>query len=931
MDRQVAYDLMGASVLPGLRKAVLDGLLAAVNAVSRRGGLQIVEGAAGSGKSTLVELVAERFDRDGGSVLRADCSQSEADLPFAALHQLLLPISDRFDLLPPRQLAALQVAFGLAEDNEAQDPMLIGIAVLTLLSDLAVDQPVLAVVDDAHWADHSSLDALTFVARRVADEPVTILIVTHEQRPPGLAFRAPATHLGGVPVHAAGALLDLQPHVPVGRTRARIIEQAEGNPLALVELARAAEEHADSASVSDSPLPVTDRLERIYAARLAALPPPTRTAVVRLAVADAKDPPGVVLSWLPGIGDPVWTAAEQAGLIRRTGGRLRCAHPLSRNAIYHAAPPGERQEAHLQLANLFNGQDRDRYAWHLAAATAGSSASVSAELERNAGRARHRSGYAAAAHMLERAADLHPDPVDTTRLLAGATSTAVLTGRLDEVQRLAARTRASTEDPTVAALAAIEVGKLMTLTTSHDTAFGQLIRPAAALAATQPKAALEALVATAVVRFYSSDTAQLHEIERLALAGRMATAPGRRDGHELLLATWIDVVANPEGAPLDLPARLPALLGEATGRAERSILLGILAWMVDETDVAVRAFDAAVESSAIQEPLPDGLVGVGALAYLDHGRWAAAQRTCTELAAVAAVAGLDHAAACASATEALLRALRGDSAGARLGARRALALVDPLQSRSVVAIAQRALGAAASSEGDHQAAFTQYRALFDSDGDPMHYVLSYPALHELASSAARSGNTQEAAEVLEAVACSEGGAGLLGPRRSALVHLGRALLAPSDEAESHFTHALKSPALARRPLEQAHASLAYGEWLRRRRRIVEARPHLVAARDVFRRLGAKPATTRADAELRAAGAPASPLEPDVLDALTPQQQQIARLAARGMTNRQIAERLFLSPRTVSSHLYRAFPKLGVSVRSQLRDVVEASGVDTDFA
>lgn len=626
-----------------------------------------------------------------------------------------------------------------------------------------------------------------------------------------------------------------------------------------------------------------------------------------------------MLSWLPDIGDPVWRDAEQAGLVRRTGGRLRCANPLSRIAIYHAAPAEERHAAHLELAQLFRGQDPDRYAWHLAAATSGSSAHVSAELEHSADRARHRSGYAAAAHMLERAADLHPDRGDTTRLLTAATSTAVLTGRLDVVQRLAARTRASTDDPTASALAALEVGRLMTLTTSHNTAFGQLMRPATALAATHPEASLEALAAAAVVCFYSGDPSQLQEIDRLLPPTSTAAPSCRPDCHEPVLVHWIRIVARPESTGPHLAPRLPAMLDAKVEHPETVTLIAVAAWMLDETDLAVRAFDAAFASWAVQGPLPDGLGGIAALAYLEHGRWARAQIACAELAAAATSAGLDHAAACAASTDALLRALRGDAAGAHAQAQHALALIDPMESRSVLTIAHRALGTAAAAEGDHETAYVHFRELFDAQGNPVHYQLSYPALPELASAAARSGHHKEAAQIVDGAEGSLENAGPLTPRRAALVHLSRAVLAPPDEAESHFRQALETPVLARRPLERAQALLAYGEWLRRRRRIVEARPSLAAAEDIFRRLGAEPATARAQAELRATGAQSSTPEPDAFATLTPQQQQIVRLAAQGMTNREVAEKLYLSPRTVSSHLYRAFPKLGITVRSQLRD------------
>lgn len=216
MDEHAADTAAERDTISVLREAELDKLLRAVNATRHKGELLTVEGAPGAGKTTLVQLVADRVEADGGRVLRADSSQSETDLPFAGLHQLLRPVRKQIDALPHRQRSALYTAFGLAEHSEAQDPMLIGIAVLTLLSDLAVGQPLLLIVDDAHWADHASLDALSFVARRLTEGPVTVLIVARDHAILGLAPTTPTIHLGPLSPEAAGRLLDLQPQVPTG-------------------------------------------------------------------------------------------------------------------------------------------------------------------------------------------------------------------------------------------------------------------------------------------------------------------------------------------------------------------------------------------------------------------------------------------------------------------------------------------------------------------------------------------------------------------------------------------------------------------------------------------------------------------------------------------------------------------------------------------
>ncbi|WP_435172701.1 helix-turn-helix transcriptional regulator [Actinacidiphila sp. bgisy145] len=919
-----------------VRQAEQDEILAVVDAARGTGGVLVIIGAPGAGKTTLVTRAAGRFGASGGRVLRAAGVPSEADLAFSALHQLLRPVREGIDGLPPRQRDALRTAFGLGERNEAPDPMLIGMGVLTLLSDLAADHPVLLVMDDAQWTDGASLDALSFAARRLADEPVTMVLATHDGVLPELVPWQQAIDLPPLDRDAARLLLAGLPEETDPATRERILDQGEGNPLALVELTRAAAERPYPLSDADGPLPVTDRLELVYAKRLAALPDATRRAIVRLATADADDPPQPLLSWLPGSGDPVWAPAEKAGLVRRSGGRLVAAHALVRLAVHQAAPADERRTAHLELAGLYRERDPDRYAWHLAAATTGPSARVATELENSADRARRRSGYSAATHLLERAAQLHPVQAERARLLVTAARTAVLTGKLSTVERLAARTRADTDDPTAAALAAVQVGRLMAMTTSHSAAFGQLIRPARMLLDTAPAAAVEAVAAASVVGFYSSDPSQLREIEGLLTHAdaSVASASTQPDGLTLpdqgtLLADWARTVARPEAAEPGLPSRLPTLVKAVSDQPDLLTLLAIAAWLIDETDLAAGTFDTAFASWASKGPVPNGLSGTAALAYLDQGRWARAQTACAELAAVASAAGLDHAAACSAATDAMVRALRGDLAGARDQARYALELVDPAESRGIMVLAHRALGTAATAEGDHETAYQHYRALFDGHGHPTHYHLSYPALPQLASAAARCGRNDEATLAVDAAERSLKSAGNLAPRRAVLVQLSRAILSTPDEAEPYFTRALTDPVLGRRPMERAQALLAHGEWLRRRRRIAEARPSLAEAEATFRRLGARPWTARAQAELRAAGAQTSTTEPNAFTALTPQQQQIVRLAATGLTNREVAEKLFLSPRTVGSHLYRAFPKLGITARSQLRDVVDA--IEADIA
>ncbi|CAL9470631.1 hypothetical protein SUDANB150_02805 [Streptomyces sp. enrichment culture] len=879
----------------------------------------VVEGEPGVGKSTLLDLAVRRTRGAGLRVLRAVGSESERHLAFAGLHQLLRPVLGDLDGLPTRQRSSLRAALGLADRAAPPDAMLVGLAVLTLVSDLAEPAPLLVVVDDAQWIDRASLDVLSFMARRMDSDPVTLLMgVRTAAALPGFDKGYERLEIGPLDGDAANRLLDEQPRPPTGRTRARILQEAAGNPLALVELARAAANRQPEGTGREGPLPVTDRLEGIFARHLRDLPDPTRRALLLLAATDAADAPAAARG-LPEAPDTVWAPAERAGLVRRDSSGVSFRHPLVRSAIYHAAPFEERSRAHLALARLLC-EEPDRRAWHLAAATVRPDERVSAALLETAGRARRRGGHAAAAAALERAAELSPHRADQARLLADAADTAVLTGQLGWVEHLAEEVRRRTADPALISRAALATGQLMTVGAHHTAAFALLSRIAGEAAEARSPLLLDALAAAAVVRYYSGE-----ESQRQRIAALLSEVPDSPAGGAL--RAWTLAVSDPTGAGASLAPALPRLIAEAERADDAGSLtaLAVVAWLLDETTLAARTFDEAFDRWRAHGPLPTGLACAAGWAYVEQGRWAEARSVAAEIAEVAAQAGLDHAEACARALDATVLALLGEPADARRNAERALALVDPLESRSVTVFARRALGLAAVAEGDYDTAYEQFRSAFTEDGDPVHYHVSPTVLAELAAAAVRRGRREHAAAPLQR-SVRHLGTGR-SARASSLIERGRALLAEPDHAEPHFRAALADPAGEQWPFERAQTRLDYGEWLRRRRRIAEARPLLTGALDTFRRLGARPWIERAKAELRAAGIEANGAPPHAITELTPQQQQIVQLAARGLTNREIGEKLFLSPRTVGSHLYRAFPKLGITARSQLRDVVDGALTD----
>jgi DNA-binding CsgD family transcriptional regulator len=384
---------------------------------------------------------------------------------------------------------------------------------------------------------------------------------------------------------------------------------------------------------------------------------------------------------------------------------------------------------------------------------------------------------------------------------------------------------------------------------------------------------------------------------------------------------WIRASADPIGSRDQLLPDLRKIVGSPI--EEPSLWrIASAAWLLDESDLAIRLLQDAMQR--LRAPGVRGTSGgtltVLGWAYIDTGRWDEALEVAAEAASLAEANQMELIAASADAITATVLALRGDSGAAREHAARALAAVDPAECGLVAARARRALGVAALADGSYLQAFTQLRGLFGEDGTPLHNYASYLGVADLAAAAVRADRRMEGSDVIE------NALGRLGGRTSArleqLIARARGILAGPDEAEAHFDKTLGDPAGEQWPFERAQLRLDYAEWLRRRRRINDAKPVLTQALGTFQRLRARFWERRAEAELRACGvAVTGAPERDALRELTPQQRQIVRLASDGLTNREIGDRLFLSPRTVGSHLYRSFPKLGVADRHQLRDVI----------
>ena len=907
------------------REAALARLRGLVDPARRAAQVLIVTGEAGMGKTVLLADAAERARSAGMRVLSVTGRESESKFAFAGLHQLLRPVLSSITGLLGRQAQALLGALGLAPEPVAPDPLLTSVAVLTLLSDLSERAPLLVVVDDAHWLDRSSLDVLGFVGSRLDAERVVLLVGARGQAPPsGFERGFPELQLEPLSAADAGRLLDAQPRPPRGRARAQVLAQAAGNPMALIELAKVIGANpAASRRWAAEPLPPGDRLTAEIIASFAALPEPARAALLLAAVADGPDL-SAAASHGAGLDAQTLASAEQLGLVKidRTG--LHFNHPLVSSAIYHSAPFAQRAAAHRQLAAAL-ADEPDRRARHLAAAALRPDEEVASLLEATATQAQRRGGAAAAALAMERAAELSPDPGDPARRLVAAASAAVPTGQADWVQELATRALAVTVDPELRLTARHHAGWALAWSGQRTAALSALISVAEDASRDLPALAWDALGSAATVAYQSGMPASRQAVTRtLDLLERQDPAPPGRDPRIDVnaLKLWIRASTNPAGSRSQL---VPYLHEIAASPLEEPALWGTgsAAWILDETDLAVRWLEEAMHR--LQAPGVRGTSGAALTvlgwAYIDTGRWDEALEVAAEAAGMAEANRMEIVAGSADVITATVLAMRADSGAARKAAARALASVDPAECGLIAARARRALGVAALADGSCLQAFTQLRGLFSEDGTPLHNYASYLGMTDLAAAAVRADRRMEGQDILErALSHLHGTAS---PRLEQLIARARGLLADPAKSGAYFGPALADPAGDQWPFERAQLRLDHAEWLRRHRRINDAKPVLTEALATFRRLGAPSWAQRAETELRACGVAVSgtAVDRDALEELTPQQRQIVRLASDGLTNRQIGDRLFLSPRTVSSHLYRSYPKLGVPGRHQLRDVI----------
>ena len=862
-------------------------------------GALLLRGVAGIGKTALLAQAEAEAANEGFLVLRATGIESEEELPYATLHQLLRPLEDRIGGLAELQAQALRGALGLGEGRQS-DRFLVGVGTLTLLADAAEHQPVLALLDDASWFDRASLDALSFTARRLHAEGVALLFAVRDE--PDRRFVLPGVkELRVDPLDDADAQQLLGNGVDA-RRRDEVIARAAGNPLALIELGRA----------TANGTPVATGAEQAYVDRIRGLPDDTRSLLL-LAAADTTTSLAVVGAAAAELGIDGAAAlepAETAGLVHASGGGIEFRHPLVRSAAYHTAPFAQRARAHLALAAVLTAdEDADRRAWHRASAVLGADDNVATDLERTADRALARDGHAAASAALERAAQLTADGDARARRLVAAARTAGQGGDNDRALALIERVGWLT-DPASVAVAALIRGVIALHRSEPRQAFDWCLKALTAGRDAVPAVALQAAVIATEACAQSRLWDRLAELRELVEGVQASTAEERS---ALAVARGFCAFAAD-----DFDAAFPALEEALRIGAESEDPLTLLhaAWAAAYTSDLVQP--AVLAARADRVARATGALGALSVILTTRATWelaagrvAAGESAATESLALAQETGQEWLAAVNLAVLAQVDAVRGVEARCRERAAEAIAVGEASDNCHPVSAALHALGVLELGLGRPEEALGRLRAVFESG----HMTFRYTVIDDLIEAAVRAGRPDDALDPLAAwqrwARHSRLAVG------DVVIARARALLAEPADAEARFLEALVAHERVPWPLVHARTELAYGEFLRRARRKTDARVQLRSALARFEALGATPWADRAAAELRATGETARKRDVSTLAQLTPQELQIARLVAEGGRNREIAARLFLSPKTVEYHLRKVFQKLDIASRNDL--------------
>jgi DNA-binding CsgD family transcriptional regulator len=875
----------------------------------------VLRGEAGIGKTALLEYARDRATRC--RVARVAGVEAEVELAFGGLHQLCAPFLDRFDHLPYPQRVVLETAFGLSAGSPP-DRFLVGLAVLSLLTDVAEDQPLVCLVDDAQWLDQISAQTLAFVARRLLAERVVLLFAMRDPVRGHPLQSLPQLEVEGLGDHDARALLAaVTPGRFDDRVRDRILAEARGNPLALLELPRAlrAPEPAGELAAPDEQ-PLASQIEKGFLSRIWSLAPETQ----RLLLAAAAEPVGDVAllrraAESLGIDlDAAAAEAEAADLVTlRTMVRFR--HPLVRSAVYRSASLHERQEVHQALAEATDpDHDPDRRAWHLASATAVRDESIAAGLEQAAARARARGGVGAAGAFLHRAAQLTPDPVRRGSRELAAAQAKSRAGEFGEALELLDAAQLSPLDDHDRARAELVRGQIMFASRSASVGLPLL------LAAAKRLEVLDPVLATETYRdaIYAALTAgQLPGdigVEQVAAATLTMTPAPDPSRSELLLEGVARVFTD--GYATGVPLLQRALLAYRTGEVSPADLgwlplacrMGHNAWEFDSWSVLSAALvDLARDVGAL------GILPSALLLQLSNrvyaGDLVAAESLVAEASTLGEVMGSSffaHYGALVVAT------WRGEEAATRQAIDVITNDVLLRGEGKVMTATEWAAAVLYNGMGRYGEALA---AAQRGSVHPQEMGLATWSMVELVEAAVRFERPDEAAVAVQHInemTAVSGSDWALGTAAyvSAQVSEGRA-------AEALYREAIDRLERTEVRMITARAHLVYGEWLRRQDRRADARQSLGIAHDMLNRIGAEAFAERARGELAATGVTMRRRKPRASATLTPQEAQIARLAADGLTNPEIGAQLFISAHTVDWHLRKVFAKLGIRSRKDI--------------
>ncbi|MFE6689177.1 AAA family ATPase [Streptomyces sp. NPDC057743] len=893
------------------------------DACAGRSGALVVRGAGGCGRSALLDDLA-RGVPSGVRVLRTTGVESEAELPWAGLHQVLRPLLPGLERIPEPQAAALRAAFGLGGDRA--DPFLLSLAGLALLSDACVQGPVALLVDDAQWLDPASADVLVFVARRLAAEGLAMVFAARDGSRSFEAPDLPELVVGPLSAGAAERLLGRVAPEAVRAVRQRILRVAGGNPLALHGLP-AALNSAQLRGSSPLPdhLPLDERLRRVHGERAGGLSEPHGRVLLLAALQDDGD-----LTVILGACEDrdaatsALCAAASAGLIEWDEQRVRFRDPLVRSALYQAAPLAERHAAHRALARTLDEGD-ERRVWHLAASTMGQDDAVAELLAGYGDRARRAGRIGTAGRAMRRAAGFASSPRARATWLLDAAACAWETAEPAHARALLDEAEGLSTEPAVRARAVQLRGTMAVAEGEPAGACRALLEGARLALDGDAGRAAELLVVAARSAWAANRPRELAEVA--ALLERID--PGERR----VPAGFLAQLRYLAGLSCDAAPRaaLPERAGEDAGGAVPPWYGGdgfgpwrwwppaFLPCVTGESGPAVDALQRAVRAlrtCGATGALPLIAAPLVSLQLLT-GQWTAAAELAREALAEAEESGQWAAAAELRAALAWAAAVRGEGELCRELADEALSVAIPRELAAALSLAYWALGLTELVEGRAAGAARLLREVTTPGAPAEHFAVGHLVLPDLVEAYARAGEAEAARAALEQFERCAAPAGV--PALRAAWQRCRALLADHEEADAAFTAALDADAAS--PFEAGRGHLLYGEWLRRARRIKAARDHLHQALHLFQVVGAAPWAAMARAELRAAGEQVGRLDRgygDLRATLTPREMEIVHLAAEGKTNSDIAAQLYLSPRTVGHHLYKVFPKLGITSRHQLR-------------